>query len=347
MEPEVMLDLPWVPESVEFDGVVVRRGPVSAVTLDDGIQLGITVLDPSGYESVEELMGVSRAAERPGQVVLIAGSIPLNWRGELRASGASWYDPSGALELHWPRLEVDSLHVWVSRGRRRRRPLALQQGHAVAAQVLLAGALGGREAMSVSWVAESACISLPSASRSIKALKEFGLVQRVGATRHQGVAVVNPTDMARVLADRTGWSTAVVFWGYLWGANPLDVAERLDRAAAQHQGDLAITGRAGASFMGVLGTGDIRVVRARLRCKTSELATACRGIGIEPAHQEQANVAVAADPWGLGAVGANIAKFEGYVARIASPLRIWCDVGDEPRGSEFAAQTWGLVSSAA
>ncbi len=98
--------------------------------------------------------------------------------------------------------------------------------------------------------------------------------------------------------------------------------------------------------MGVLGTGDIRVVRGRLRCRPNDLVTQCRELGIEPAPRDQANVAIAADTWGLGSRGARPISFEGYEARIASPLRVWCDVLDEPRGSEFAAQLWRQVSDA-
>jgi hypothetical protein len=38
-------------------------------------------------------------------------------------------------------------------------------------------------------------------------------------------------------------------------------------------------------------------------------------------------------------------EIDRYRALVASPLRVWCDVADEARGAEFAAQLWGLMTS--
>jgi hypothetical protein len=69
-------------------------------------------------------------------------------------------------------------------------------------------------------------------------------------------------------------------------------------------------------------------------------------LGLEPAPPESANVRLSADPWRIGTHRRAVQDFDGMTATVAHPLRVWCDLHAEERGSEFAAQLWGTISHA-
>jgi hypothetical protein len=58
------------------------------------------------------------------------------------------------------------------------------------------------------------------------------------------------------------------------------------------------------------------------------------------------NVRISADRWRVGVHRRAIARFDELTAMVAHPLRVWCDLHAEQRGSEFAAQLWGEISHA-
>lgn len=58
---------------------------------------------------------------------------------------------------------------------------------------------------------------------------------------------------------------------------------------------------------------------------------------------EGGNVALVLDRWRVGRHRSAATKFDEQ-ANISHPLRVWCDLHDEPRGEDFAAQLWGVVS---
>jgi hypothetical protein len=59
--------------------------------------------------------------------------------------------------------------------------------------------------------------------------------------------------IAERLAAQTAWPGSQRICGYLWGRNVWDVAARLSANATEAGVTLAVTGRAGAAFLGVLG----------------------------------------------------------------------------------------------
>lgn len=96
-------------------------------------------------------------------------------------------------------------------------------------------------------------------------------------------------------------------------------------------------------FHGVLGTASPPAVRCWVEGGDS-LASIAVELGLEEADRESANVALVMDRWGVGRHRGSVAKFDQWEANVAHPLRVWCDLHDEPRGGDFAAQLWRVVS---
>ncbi|MGH8575084.1 MAG: hypothetical protein ACREX8_21320, partial [Gammaproteobacteria bacterium] len=69
-------------------------------------------------------------------------------------------------------------------------------------------------------------------------------------------------------------------------------------------------------------------------------------LGLEPAPEGAANVMLSADPWRVGVHRRGDVIFDEWTASIAHPVRVWCDLHSEQRGTEFAAQLWGAVTHA-
>lgn len=73
------------------------------------------------------------------------------------------------------------------------------------------------------------------------------------------------------------------------------------------------------------------------------LGDVAEALGLEPATGESANVLLSSDRWRVGVHRRADAQFDDFTASVAHPLRVWCDLHDEQRGSEYAAQMWGAV----
>lgn len=346
MRTTLTLDLPWLPEQpVDLVDVEIERGPVNRLSFDDGIELAVVLLAADPEDSVRSILRQVGDMGGPGKVVLIVGSVPVAWRAELRKQGVSWLATDGRMELRWPRLAVSAHRLSVSAPTptRKRAPVALQKRQGVVAQVLCELALSKSLPVTVSQLAAAAEVDNAVASSAAEALARHGFVskQREGNTVLIGVDDVS--SLARLLADRTGWKDAKVVWAYGFGRSPLDVAHRVSRAARDSGTSVAVTGRVGAHYLGVIGTGEPSTVRIRLEATPEGAAVALEQIGLEPVDREAANVAVAVDRWRLGATGAEVHRFQKYSALIAPPVRVWCDLDGEPRATEFAAHLWEMM----
>jgi len=284
----------------------------------------------------------ARRAGGPGRVVLVAGAVPPAWRAALRDAGVSFVDVSGVAAVDWPRIQVDARRFGRS-VRRHRPPLPLQKGHGAVVQELLVQAFDGVQP-SIGELASGAGVSVPTASKAVSQLTDHGLVvkHRVGA--RLSIEVVDRVTVARRLADGTGWPGAETVAGYAWGRTVFDVAARLSEAADRAGVEVAVTGRVGAAHLGVLGTSSPPEVRAWVRAPGGDLAGAAEDLGLEPVSGEDANVVLSRDRWGVGVGRRRTLAFDGRPAWVAHPVRLWCDLHAERRGSEYAAQMWSVVS---
>ena len=343
MIAELRLSLPWISVSGERIGELsVRRGYDDSLKYDDGIILQVCTLTPQMYVSAEELLDAARDQSGPGRVVLVAGAVPVEWRAELRKSEVSYIDVSGVAEITWPRLHVGTRHFG-QRVIRQRAPIALQKGHARVVQELVIASLSGSQP-TISQLAESAEADLSTASRAISQLAEHGLVAKQRAGRHVDVDLVDLAEVAERLAAETAWPGSERIEGYKWARNVWDLADTISANASRAGIALAVTGRVGAAFHGVLGTSSPPQVRCWIDVSQQSLTIAANQIGLEPAPKEAANVALAADPWRVGVHHRREESFENWTAIVSHPVRVWCDLHSEPRGIDFAAQLWQVLS---
>ncbi|MDQ2875538.1 MAG: winged helix-turn-helix domain-containing protein [Actinomycetota bacterium] len=249
MSAELRLDLPWVPQSPQHLGeLTVRRGRQNVLAYDDGITLEVCLLGPTEYPSAEALVRDADKQARPGRVVLIAGAVPVSWRAQLREAELSFIDVSGVADVNWPRLRVVARR-FAQPVSRQRSPIPLQKGHAAVAQELLIATAGGAEP-TLADLAQDAGVSLSTTSRAITQLAEHGLVVKKRSGSHVVVAVADRVEIAERLAAQSAWPGGQRIGGYLWGRNTWDVAARLSANAAEAAITLAVTGRAGAAFLG-------------------------------------------------------------------------------------------------
>ena len=72
--------------------------------------------------------------------------------------------------------------------------------------------------------------------------------------------------------------------------------------------------------------------------------TVAAALGLEPAPDEAANVVLSNDKWRVGVTRRRYERFDDFNAWAAHPVRIWCDLHDEQRGAEYAAQMWSVVT---
>ncbi|MGI8661944.1 MAG: hypothetical protein ACR2LQ_01885 [Acidimicrobiales bacterium] len=337
---ELRLNLPWVPrEPEQLSGLTVRRGRKSTLSYDDGVALEVRVVDP-GQQSIEQVLDEVHRQEGPGRVALVSGAVPIEWRARLRDDEVSFLDANGVAEIDWPRLRV-SARRFGKPAKRQTSPVPLQKSHAVVAQELLIVAAGGRHA-TVTKIADGAGVNLSSASRAIDRLAAQGLAAKSRQGRQVLVSVTDPVELAAHLAERTAWGRSEILWAYLWGRNSFDVAAQLSARAGKAHVDLALTGRVGAAFHGVLGTASPPAVRCWVEGDGS-LADIAVALGLEEARQENGNVALVLDRWRVGRHRSATAKFDEWEATTSHSFRVWCDLHDEPRGEDFAAQLWGVV----
>lgn len=340
------LPVPWanVP-GLDVNQLRVQSGRESSLTYDDGITLRVEVFDPSSFAALDALMSALASSERPGQVSLVAGFIPLPWRAPLRSAGVSFLDVSGVAEIDWPRIRI-SARRFGKPIRRVRAALPMQKGHGLVVQELLLQSSNGAQP-SVGAVAISAGVSLPTASKAISQLEAHGLVQKHRTGTVAKVEVVDRAAIAHQLAAATSWPGTVTVAGYAWGRTIFDVASRLSSRASQNDLDFAVTGRVAANYLGIASTSSPERLRIWVDAQDKELEATATALGLEPASGDEANVSISHDRWRAGTIHRRLATLDGSDAWIANPLRIWCDLHDEPRGSEFAAQMWGSIADGA
>ena len=336
--PDLLLDLPWVISFQQLGEVRINRGPVNILRYEDGITLAIRLFDPADYKSVDELADIARRAAGPGVVVLVAGVIPLGWRSKLRVAEVSFIDVSGVAEIRWPRLII-STGQFARSVQRRRLPMSMQKGNAAVVQELLIAAFGG-EHPTVGEIADHAEVALSTASRSISQLAEHGLVDKRRDGARTRVDIIDPVSIAELLATRTAWPQGRTLSGYMWGRNIWEVASSVSSRAESAKIGLAVTGRAALSFLGVLSTSSPERARCWVGVKDEDLEQVARKIGLETTSEDESNVILAADSWNVGIHRRKQRKFDEWEASIAHPLRVWCDLREEQRGAEFAAQLW-------
>jgi len=340
------VDLPWLPDRpVDLSEVEIERGPVNRLSYDDGIELAVVLLAADPEDSARSVLRQIDELGGPGKVVLVVGSVPVAWRAELRKHGASWLATDGRMELRWPRLSVSAHRLSVSAPTpaRKRAPVALQKRQGVVAQVLCELSLSNSLPVTVSQLAEAAEVDVAVASSAADGLARHGYVAKQREGNTVLVDVDDVSSLARLLADRTGWEHANIVWAYGFGRSPLDIAHRITRAARESETSVAVTGRVGAAYLGVIGTGDPSTVRVRVEAAPADAEVVLERLGLEPADREEANVAVALDRWRLGTTHAQVHRFQKYSALIAPPVRVWCDLDGEPRGTEFAAHLWEVM----
>ena len=337
------LNVPWVPSEPDHHGdLAIIRGRDDVLTYDDGISLSVEVLDPVRYGAVEDLVAFARDIAGPGRLVLVAGTVPVEWRAALRQAELSFIDAGGVVEIAWPRLRVSASRF----GKeivRHRRAVPLQKGHALIAQELLISSVDGRPP-TITELARQAGVDKSIASRAVAQLAEQGIVARDRSRRRVPILVVDPSSLASLLAERTAWPGRDVVGGYAWGRNIWDTAATISRNAADNGVEFAITGRTGAAFLGVLGASSPLEVHCWATLNGRSLEEVAAALGLAPAPRESMNVRVSADPWRVGVHRHMNAQFDEWTATVAHPIRVWCDLHGEERGREFAAQLWGKAS---
>jgi predicted transcriptional regulator len=345
MPIELSLNLPWMPrEPKPVGALVIRHGRDDVLAYDDGITLQVRVLDPAARGSADVLLTDARAEAGPGRVVLIAGAVPVEWRAALRQAGLSFIDVSGVAEIAWPRIRVSTRHL-TEPFERRTSAIPLQKGHALVVQELLAAPASGPPP-TITELAVRARVSVSTASRIAAQLAEQGLVERDRNWRHLAVRLSDRAGLAKLLAERSAWPAAQVISGHAWGRNIWDATASMSRRAVDAGIDFAVTGRCGATFLGVLGTAPPPVIRCWADLGERSLADAAEQLGLELAPTESSNVLISADPWRVGLHHSAGARFDEWTATVAHPVRVWCDLHGEERGQEFAARLWGAIGGA-
>jgi DNA-binding transcriptional ArsR family regulator len=342
---ELSLDLPWAPRLPERLGdLLVRRGQRDVLSYDDGITLEVRLLDPAAYPSAEALGRDAREQAGPGRAVLIAGAVPIDWRAHLRKAELSFIDVTGIVDINWPRIRVTARR-FAQPVRRKRSPIPMQKGYARVVQELLI-VTAGSATPTISDLADGAGVSLSTASRAISQLAEHGLVTKERSGGHIAVALIDRVEIAERLAAQTAWPGGEIVGGYLWSRNVWDLAANVSGNAVETGIDLAITGRVGAAFLGVLSTSSPSEVRCWVVSRGQALTVVAERLGLEPAPEGAANVTLSSDSWSVGVHRSRDVRFEDWTATIAHPARVWCDLHSEQRGIEFAAQLWRMVNNA-
>jgi MarR family len=337
-----MLDLPWIHDSVDRD-LTVTRGGSNVLRYDDAIELSVAVIDPAAHESVEDAVDAVSAATKPGVVTLIAGAVPLRWRAQLRLANVSFLDVSGVAEIRWPRINVSTTR-FAKDVERHRAPMPLQKGHALAIQQLLAATFAGDQ-LTVSELADSAGVSRSTASRTVTQLVAQGFARKAKANARTVIEIADPVGVAELLADRSSWPQGRTLSGYVWGRNTLEIASTVSSNATQFGFVAAVTGRTALAYLGVISTSSPPEIRVWVDSNGQELAAIAPLLGLESAPAEEANVVLSIDPWHVGTHKCSKRSFGGHEAVVAHPLRVWCDLHDERRGPEFAAQLWKVITN--
>lgn len=330
------LDRRWAPVDGRLGALAVGRGPSSVLRYPDGIELEVVVVEPTTQENAGRTIETAERLAGPGRVVLVAGEVPLDWRAALRAAGVSFVDVHGAAEIRWPRLSV-STHRFEGVGQRRRTPVPLQKTRAILAQELLAR--GPALSSSLSDMATATGLSLATVSRAVAQLAGQGLVERRRKGHSVLVSVAAPDALLLRLAERTPFPLDEAITAYRWGRTGGDVAHDLTRSTSAASVSVAVTGRVAAEAYGVRATSSAREVRVWIDPDV-ELEQVLDALGAEAAPVDEANLLVVPDRRGIGLHRSSSVDSPWGPVRVAHPVRVWCDLQDEPRGPELADQMW-------
>ncbi|MGI8791780.1 MAG: winged helix-turn-helix domain-containing protein, partial [Acidimicrobiales bacterium] len=217
-------------------------------------------------------------------------------------------------------------------------------GHALVVQELLVLTTDGSQP-TIGELAAGAGVSVPTASKAVTQLAEHGLVAKRREGTSVSVEVVDRVAIAARMAERTAWPGDEMLSAFLWGRTGFDIGACISEAVARADVELAVTGRVGAAYHGVLGTSSPKDVRCWVDVRGGSLGDVAQALELEPANAEAANVLLSADRWRVGVHRRSEVQFDDFTASVAHPFRVWCDLHDELRGSEYAAQMWGAVLS--
>lgn len=340
---KLRLPFPWVPENpVEIDTLILERGREPTLTyVEDQLSLRVEVLDP--HRSAHELVATAKSPP-PGNVVLVAGDVPLDLRPTLRQESVSFLDIDGTAELFWPRLRVSASRLTDDEIQRHTPALTLRGAHSRIVQTLLASWIDRDPIQSGTDLAERAETSEASTSRALRKFAEHGLVQLVPEGRAHRPEVVDPVALAETLRDERGWPQRNLYFGYRYGRDAQSRATELARASDDARIELATTGITAAVAFGVLTTALPPVLKIWIRAEPSEVPRVLQRLEIEPVDREEANCAIALDKYRLGTLGAQVIESKTGYVWISHPIRVWCDLKFEPRGADVAAQLWQAIT---
>ncbi|MGH3170092.1 MAG: hypothetical protein ACRDN0_29940 [Trebonia sp.] len=331
---ELRLNVPWLSEeAISVGDLSVGRGNDSALT-HGALSVPVHMLDPALFLTVEPLIFAAQRADSPSKLVIVAGHVPVVWRGALREAGVSFACDDGVVEVTWPRRITPSPRL----------TLTLAREEALLAQELVIAAVAGQSPTCRElgdWTRTSADDVLAVAAK----FAEHGLVRLAGQPSGSRVTVTNVTALADALAHRTAWpGSHKVVGGYAWGRNIWAIATLVSRNAAAAGIDVAVTGRAAAAFHGVVGPASRSEVWCWVSAEGRSLKTIATELRLEPVPWDDANVLVAADPYGIGTSRRGSADSGQWTATVAHPLRVWCDLHHEDRGLDLTGKIWPRVS---
>jgi len=334
------LPFPWIPErAAPLAEIVLERRPEATLTyLEDGITLRVDLLDP--LEPPETL--VQRARDpQPGTVALVAGDVPLEIRGELRRNQVSFLDVDGAAEFFWPRLRSSHSRFTDAHIERRTPAVTLRGAHARIVQTLLATWVDGERFGSATELADRAQASEATTSRALHKLASHGLIELISDGRSHSPRIVDAPALAGTLLREAGWPAKELYHGYRYGRDATERAGALSDSADEHGVVLAVTGITAARALGVLTTAPPPRLKVWLDLPPSEIALAMRRLEVDPVEPDESNCVFAVDRYRFGTLGRRRGSAAGWMAH---PVRVWCDVHDEPRGPDIAAQMWNAFT---
>jgi hypothetical protein len=332
---ELRLNVPWLPEEATPVGdLVVGRGIDN--TLTQGAQrVPVHILDPASFLTVEPLIFAAQRADSPSTLVLVVGHVPVVWRGALREAGVSFASDDGVVEVTWPRRVASSPRL----------TLTLPRQEALLAQELVIAAIAGRSP-TCRELAERTLASVDDVIAAAGKFAEHGLVRMAGRPAASRVTVANVSALADALAHRTAWpGNRKIVGGYVWGRNMWAIAAQIEQNAEAAGIGLAVTGRAAAAFLGVVGPASRSEVWCWVSMDGRSLKTMARELRLEPVPWDDANVLVAADEFGVGASRRGPVNSGQWAATLSHPLRVWCDLHHDDRGVDLAAKLWPKVTA--
>jgi len=257
----------------------------------------------------------------------------------------SFLAADGTAEIFWPRLRVSASRFLEPAIQRRTPAVTLRGSHARIVQALLIAEMDERSFETSKELAVAAGTGPSIVSRLLNKLARQGLVaiEREAGTARPHVA--DRVALANLLRGQRGWAQSRVVYGYVYGRDAIDRAARLaDRTAAEPRGpSIAVTGALGAMAYEAFAVG-ITQLRVWLHAKQdSPSEPTMLAAGIEPAAAEEANCQVAFDRDGVGLLGARPVGLGHSEIPVAHPLRVWCDLENEPRGESIAAELWSRM----